>query len=413
MRISPAGIGKIAGVVVCVAVIAIWLLWSRTEYSVRGTVQVDTGAYVSPGANIDVHLILASVDEDVKKLVAEFAQLRASRISQSVVTLVAETAPVAPESAAAADPFGLSLEHVISDSLKDSPSATAAKKLPVNNQLVQSLKEPPSQEEKDEISLRIQEYLEYAMVCRDSMESCPVGKNFYLKGAEYWEKKASDLQEKGRLVYDEATPNYSTVWETFSGLSQAPVQYVIREIRVDPTLLNQVDKQLAGVGEKPVPEKKKEPAKKLQIADVPTNEIMAVAVELERVLKERNQYVITETAKLLQEKILYTKQTDSDGSYVFNGADVLPGTYVVFTQYDVLSAEGEPVEFMWYCPVTVPLSRMALKKTVAMNLNELNQSKPATLEMYIPEQGELYLQLIDEIQKKQSPKKEIRLKPAV
>jgi hypothetical protein len=115
---------------------------------------------------------------------------------------------------------------------------------------------------------------------------------------------------------------------------------------------------------------------------------------------------------LLKEKILYTRQTDTDGSYVFAGPDVQPGNYYVFTQYDVLSTEGEPVEFMWYCPVTVPQRRLALKKSVTLNLDDLNQGKPATLGMYIPDREELYLQLIDEIQKKEKPAKEITLEPA-
>jgi len=407
MRISPAGIGKIAGVVVCIAVIAIWLLWSRTEYSVRGSVQVDTGAYVSPGANINVHLILGSVDEDVKKLVDEFARIRVSRISQAVVTLI-DTASAAVPASDTLSPSGLSLENVINASLKDSPDKPKEAVPAVDVALVKILKAPVDAEEKEEISQRIQEYLEFAMVCRDSMVACPVGEDFYRKGAEYWENKAAALQDKGRLVYDEATPNYSTEWKSYSGLSDEPVQLVTREVRVDPAQLSAAEKQLGGGSVKPEPEKKKDADKPLPIPDIPTNEIMTAAVDLERILMDRNQYTITETAKLFKEKILDTQQTDTDGKYVFKGDDVQPGTYIVFTQYDVLSAEGEPVEFMWYCPVTVPLRRLALKKSVAMNLDELNQCKPATLDMYVPERSELYLQLIDEIQKKRNPdKKEI------
>ena len=144
----------------------------------------------------------------------------------------------------------------------------------------------------------------------------------------------------------------------------------------------------------------------LQALEVATNDIMNAAAEIERSLNERNLYAIAETANLLREKILDTRKTNTDGSFVFKGDDVQPGRYIVFTRYDVLSTEGEPVEFMWFQPVTVPIKRFALKKAVTVNLDELNQSKPATLNLYVPDRDELYLQLIDEIREKRTEQDE-------
>lgn len=406
MRISPAGIGKIAGVVLCIAVIGIWVLWSRTDYSVRGTVQVDTGAYISPGANIDVHLILASVQEDINRLVEDFSQLKTARMSQAVVTLIQQSTPGTPGAAAGGD-AGLSIEHVISDSLNDTQPAEAGDTPPADDTLTRILTAEPDEEETNEIQQRISTYRNNAQFCRECMPVCPIGEDFYLQAAQYWEDKATALEEKGRLVYDEATLNYETTWQTYNGLGEEPVQLVSRKVRIDPGKLRKAEEQLGAPEKQPDKEKKETPKEMLQALEVPTNDIMNAAVEIERVLNEQNVYVIAETANLLREKILDTRKTDTDGSYVFKGDDVQPGGYIIFTRYDVLSTEGEPVEFMWYQPVTVPVKRFALKKAVTVNLDELNQSKPATLNLYVPERGELYLQLIDEIQtKRKEPAKD-------
>jgi hypothetical protein len=397
MRISPAGIGKIAGVVLCIAVIGTWVLWSRTDYSVRGTVQVDTGTYISPGDNIDVHLILASVEEDIKKLVEDFSQLKTARMSQAVITLIQQSTPEKPK-----DDSGLSIEHVISDSLNDTEPAEPAETAPADDALARALREAPDEEEKNEIQQRINTYRNNAEFCRECMPACPIGENFYQQAAQYWEGKAAALEEKGRLVYDEATVNYETTWQTYNGLGEEPVQLVSREVRVDPGKLRKAEEQLTGPEKQPEKKKEETPKEVLQAIEVPTNDIMNAAGEIERVLKERSLYAIAETENLLREKILETRKTDMDGSFVFKGDDVQPGGYIIFTRYDVLSTEGEPVEFMWYQPVTVPVKRFALKKAVTVNLDELNQAKPATLDLYVPERDELYLQLIDGIQKKRT-----------
>jgi len=86
---------------------------------------------------------------------------------------------------------------------------------------------------------------------------------------------------------------------------------------------------------------------------------------------------------------------------------VQPGNFIIFSKFDILSTEGDPIEFMWFNPVNVSIKRLAFDKTTIVNLDELNLSKPPYLDIYIPEKEELYLELVDMLTEKfEKPEKE-------
>ena len=95
---------------------------------------------------------LASVEEDIKKLVDDFSQLKTARMSQAVVTLIQQSTPATP-GRAAADETGLSIEHVISDSLNGTEPAMPGEAAPADDTLARALREQPGEEEKNEIHI--------------------------------------------------------------------------------------------------------------------------------------------------------------------------------------------------------------------------------------------------------------------
>ena len=403
MRVSSAGMGIVAGSLLGIAVIVLFVLLALTKYTIAGTIQVDTGAYVSPACNINVDLILASVDQDLARLTDQFQAYRSEKMTQAVARLavemetkLAETIAKTPATSTVA--AGLSIEHVIDESLETGESAP---KTVVETELMAILKEPAAADEKEEIQSRVDKYLRYALYCREMIDNCSVGNMFYRKGAEFWEEKVAALKEKGRLVYDDATVNYSTDWERYTGLGDEPVQEVSRTVRIDPAELAAAEEALGESGPAVKPAARAEKPKPPAIGKlVSTNAIAAQATELERVLKDQYQYGLGESLKLLRDKTIMSVQTDAEGAFSFKGDEIQPGDYVVYAIYDVLSAEGEPVEFMWFEPVKISLRRFAFNKATVVTLNELNQHKPTFQSVYLPGRDELYLQLMDELEKK-------------
>ncbi len=401
MQISPVLIGKVAGAVAVVAVCIPLYLWSRADYSIEGTIQVDTGAYPSFARNIDVRLIHRAADEEMQKLVTEYKTFRDFRVGKTLGQLRGQAEDMQPPGEEPATPESDS-SGIIENMLRSASEAvdTAA---PIEEETSPPMPEP-DERERENVKERIWTYARHETYCRDCVPLCPLGPPFYVKGARFWEEKASKLKDAGRLVVDEASVNYETTWMEYGGLGDEPVQFVKAVIRTNvPAAALESGASPAGSAK---PARKKEPgAKKARgqgaIAGSPltTNEILKAAAELQRDLQQKYQTVFRRSNELLIEMTLDQVTTDDEGHYVFRGDAVQPGNFVISAKYDVLSAEGKQIEFMWFHPVNLSLRRFAFNKSTVVNLDELNQSRPPFLDVYVPTRDEIFLELVDELKK--------------
>jgi len=389
MKISPSTIGKAAGVVAIVAIIIPLFLWSRSNYTISGKIQIDTGAYVSPARNVDVKLILGTVDDEMKKLIAEYEDYRDFRMEKAIKYLL--------------------------ELGKKSTTNDVKKVKPVQQQLALAVKKADgkikinlpalTEEERAKVNELIMQYTQNANYCKEDAASCPIGSLFYEKGSLFWESKANNLRENKRLIFDEVTTNYVTTWID-GGLDNSKIQVVKAVVQTNLT----IQQLKEALGE--ITEKKEEPTAPKDNSLLPgyaltTNDVIAVVVNLKRDLQQKYRTLLRKAEDLMIEMTVDQVTTDEDGKFLLKGKSVRPGNFFISSEYDLLSSEGERVEFTWFYPVTISLKRFAFNKSTTVNLDELNQAKPSIKQIYIPDTEEMFLDVIGGLKKtvKQSKEK--------
>jgi hypothetical protein len=241
------------------------------------------------------------------------------------------------------------------------------------------------------------QYTQNANYCREDAVSCPIGALFYERGSLFWESKADNLREYKRLIFDEVTTNYVTTWID-GGLDGNKIQVVKAVVQTNLT----IQQLKAALGE--IVEKKEEPITPKGNSLLPgyaltTNDIISVVANLKRDLQQKYRTLLRKAEDLMIEMTVDQVTTDEDGKFLLKGKTVRPGKFFLSSEYDLLSSEGERVEFSWFYPVTISLKRFAFNKSTTVNLDELNQSKPAIKQIYIPDAEEMFLDILGGLKK--------------
>ena len=391
MKISPSLIGKICGAIAVVAICIPLFMWAKSNYSIKGRVQVDTGTYVSPARNIDVKLILGSVDDQLKILVSEYESYRDFR-KEKTIELILEQKKQSTTNTSEKTDSGTSKETIKNILASTVEISEEAGKIKINLSELDD-------KERELVTTLVSKYYQNSNYCRDQAAGCPIGSLFYEKGSLFWENKADNLIENKRIVFDEIATNYVTTWVD-GGLGGEPVQ-VVETVIVTNITIQEIKAALGDTPEEEVAESPKRVDKSAVLLDldISTNDILEAVTDLKRDLQQKYRAILSKSDDLLIEMILDQVTTDENGNYLFKGKTVKPGRYFISTQYDILSSEGERVEFSWFNPVTISL-RLAFNKSSIINLDELNQSKPPVDNIYIPDTDELLLDIFDGLKKK-------------
>ncbi len=377
MKVSPKLIGKVIGGIIGIGICVSTFLWLRSTYSIKGTIQIDTGVDVRAARQKEVILIQGFVKEDLEQLVAEYNSFEKQQT-----------------------------EKIFDQLLKKYQETLDAKKLDSKVEVKPEKKREILDIETDEaenatIKHRMHEYAGNAVYCREEIPDINKGQEYYEYGALFWEEKISNLKDFDRLVVDEASLNYETIWRLAGGLGTEPIQIVKAIIRTN------IIKRTAG--EINIPDKSEEMPKEKAFPDKPKinevvpgglltkEEVMNFAVELNRELESEYKVIADKSSDLILAMSIEYKKTDDFGNFDFKDKVVQPGNFIIYSKFDILSVEGEPVEFMWFNPINIPANRLAFDKTTIFNLDELNQTLPPYLEIYIPEKEELFLRFVDRL----------------
>jgi len=391
MKISPSLIGKICGAIAVIAICIPLFMWAKSNYSIKGRVQVDTGTYVSPARNIDVKLILGSVDDQLKILVSEYESYRDFRKEKTIDLILEQKKQSTTNSSEKTD------SNTSKEAIKNM-LASAIEKSDKTGKIKIDLSELDD-EERELVTTLVSKYYQNSNYCRDQVAGCPIGALFYEKGSLFWENKADNLIENKRIVFDEIATNYVTTWVD-GGLGGEPIQ-VVETVIVTNITIQEIKAALGDTPEEEPVDKPKQVDKSAVLLDldISTNDILEAVTDLKRDIQQKYRAILSKSDDLLIEMILDQVTTDENGNYLFKGKTVKPGKYFIAAQYDILSSEGERVEFSWFNPVTISL-RLAFNKSSVINLDELNQSKPPVDNIYIPDTDELLLDILDGLKKK-------------
>ena len=381
MRISPTLISKIAGGIIAVGICAVAFLWLRSTYSIQGTIQVDTGIEVIQARQADVILIQGFVTEDLDQLVAEYNSFKKQQIEKTLKQLLKKSKENA----------GLK-----------KPAAKVEIKVEINKEGLDSI---PDKNENETITKRVRKYAENAVYCREKIPEIREGKEYYEAGAVFWEEKITNLKDFDKLVVDDASLNYETAWQATGGLGTEPIQIVRAVIRTN--IFNVKISEPAPE----IPEKKSEKPKIDEVIPgsfLTKEEVMSFAVALNKGLKSEYKEIARKSSDLILTMTIEQTETDDKGLFIFKNKVVQPGNFIIYTKFDILSMQGVPVEFMWFTPVNISIKRLAYDKSTFLNLDEINQSKPPYLDIYIHENEELFLKLVDKLEAKlKKTKKEV------
>ncbi len=386
MKISPSLIGKISGAIAVIAICIPLFLWSKSNYTIKGRVQVDTGVYVNPARNVDVKLILGSVDDQLKILVSEYENYRDFRKEKTIELILEQKTQSTTNSS----------EKIDSDAIKNMLASTIGKTGETWKINLSELDD----EERELVTTLVSKYYQNSNYCRDQAAGCPIGALFYEKGSLFWENKADNLIENKRIIFDEISTNYLTTWVN-GGLGGEPIQ-IVETVIVTNITIQEIKAALGDTPEEDPAEKPKQIDRSAILLDlnISTNDILGAVTDLKKDLQQKYRAILSKSDDLLIEMILDQVTTDENGDYIFKGKTVKPGKYFISSQYDILSSEGERVEFSWFNPINISLKRLAFDKSSVVNLDELNQSKPPVDNIYIPDADELLLDVLDGLKKK-------------
>ena len=386
MKISPSLIGKISGAIAVIAICIPLFLWSKSNYTIKGRVQVDTGVYVNPARNVDVKLILGSVDDQLKILVSEYESYRDFRKEKTIELILGQKTQSTTNSS----------EKTDSDAIKNMLASTIGK----TGEILKINLSELDDEERELVTTLVSKYYQNSNYCRDQAAGCPIGALFYEKGSLFWENKADNLIENKRIIFDEISTNYLTTWVN-GGLGGEPIQ-IVETVIVTNITIQEIKAALGDTHEEDPAEKPKQIDRSAILLDlnISTNDILEAVTDLKKDLQQKYRAILSKSDDLLIEMILDQVTTDENGDYIFKGKSVKPGKYFIASQYDILSSEGERVEFSWFNPINISLKRLAFDKSSVVNLDELNQSKPPVDNIYIPDTDELLLDVLDGLKKK-------------
>lgn len=403
MRISIVGVGKLAGLAAGIALLTLLVLWSRARYTIEGSVRVEEGSAAGPARQVEVRLVSQNYEDSVAQLVQQYQRAYEAVLQAAVTQLIAKVNDIAASTNAAGGAGGLSLE-----ALPPADTRSARERLrdehPEVQRLVRALEKelgPLTDDERKDVSARVQRYLEFSLYCREMMQVAPVGARFYERAAEYWEERAEALKKTGRAITDDAALSYETEWFT-GGLGDEPVQRVSRISRTNEALLAALREARSGE-QAPAPTPAAPPQKPrrsggvLPHSSLTSNDVQTALAAALRELQHTHDTVVRAAEDALLDETLDIAATGDDGRFAFRGDTVQPGSYIIFAKYDILSLEGEQMQLVWFEPVAVSLRRFAFNKSTRLDLTELNQRRPAVMDLRVPAQEALFATLVEEV----------------
>ena len=405
MRISIIGVGKLAGLAAGIMLLTLLVLWSRARYTIEGSVRVEDGSAAGPAKQIEVRLVSQNYEESVAQLVQQYQRAYEAAVQAAVTQVAGKVNDIRTPTNAVGRAGDLSL-----DALAPADTRSARERLrdehPDVQKLVRALEKelgPLTEDERKDVSARVRRYLEYSLYCREMMQVAPVGARFYERAAQYWEERAEALKKTGRAITDDAALSYETEWIT-GGLGDELVQRVSRVSRTNEALLAAL--RQARSGEAPPKPKPAAPPQKqprgggvLPNSTLTSNELQQALAATLRELQHRHDTVVRAAEDALLDETLDITVTDDDGRFVFRGDTVQPGSYLIFAKYEIVSLEGEQVQLVWFEPVTVTLRRFAFNKSTRLDLTELNQRRPAVMELRVPREQELAATVMEQLKK--------------
>jgi len=366
MSVSPAGIGKMVGAVAGLGGLAALIFWFRASYSIEGTIIVDMGTHKSPARQIEVRLIDRAAEDRITNLVAEYQMFR-----EAWPTIMASQL------------FVKALENVATAA---APRDTA---LDIGRLEVSGAR---GTDDPKEVAERVATYRAHAAFCRARSEDCPLGKEFYRRGAAFWEGKAHRIEKTGSLDADDESVRYVTTWMDSSGLGDEPVQVVSVVRSTNATDRARPGRSRNGDTVRAVGKPVRREGGVVPGSTLTSNEVGAAAVAFQQALDKECRTMIPSAEKILLDMTVATTNTDDEGAFVFN-AGLQPGAYLVFARYDASSTENENVSFIWFQPVNVTAKRFAFSRRTVVPLDELNQRRPQVLEVKTPTAEDVYTDL--------------------
>lgn len=403
MRFSPVLAGKIVGAVAALIIVVFLLLWAHAEYTLKGTIVVDTGAYLAAARNISVDLLHSGVEEELLQLRAEYDRQLSNAYNNALASLrhMAHTAtPVRVE----ADETGpLSIDSLVrgeAQRVRDEVQRERERAEQRADALLSSLA-PLSEEETAEVRARTALYRDHALYLRDVAAEPITGTDFYERGAQFWEQKATRLSEKGRVIVDDASLNF-VIRERPGGLGREPIQRVSTVKRTDvdiDALFEDESEEKPAVDQEKKDEETPHPATVTLIPGLTltSNDLMNASAEIIRLQQRAASQLRANAERLYLEMSLDHTRTDEDGAFIFKGPMVQPGRYFLKSRYGTLSADGELIEYAWFVPVTISLRRLAINKETEVHLDNTNHGPPPGLDIYPLHHDALFARIVADL----------------
>jgi hypothetical protein len=379
MRISPLGYAKLAVLAAIIALVTLLIIWSRAQYTIDGVIAVENQPTPS---DLEVRLIAASVEDDVALLTNDLAMLQQS-LTHTIVTQLAARVAIEKKARQKKDTLDVDTLDVSRRTSRTGDDLG-----------------PRTPDEENELAARMERYLSYALYCRERMKECGVGTAFYEHGAQFWEDKVAALRASGRLAADDATRAYETEWLAGQGLGDEPVQRVRAFISTN-AVYRELHKELTDAAARKQAERAaaKKPKEGGLVAGsaLTTNDVLPLVDALLRTLQQRQQEALLRAEEGMLNATLGITRVDNEGRFAFKNGSVQPGHFVVFARMEVLSLDGERMEYMWFEPVYVPLKRFAFNKRVTARLTELNTRTPAVLNAAPPSRDTIISTIVTEL----------------
>ena len=257
----------------------------------------------------------------------------------------------------------------------------------------------PSEDEQAEIAKRVKNYKEYALYCRKRAEESVSGRSMYEKGAEFWEAKLETLKEKGRLVFDEASYNYSVEEKKYAGLGDEPVQIVTKVQRVTPEEL-----AVMNVLEIP-PEKQKneKPKNKKKVefnaaSFINTNAVLKAATQCHEQMKEAYKNISAKQDELIVQGQIEKVMTDENGVFAFKNPSIKPGLFGVSLEHNTLTPSGDILPVRWLVPVQVKGNAFSWNKATNITLDEQNMDTEVMASDAVPSVKDIYAGFLKDLQ---------------
>ena len=255
----------------------------------------------------------------------------------------------------------------------------------------------PNEEEQAEIAKRVKNYKEYALYCRKRAEESVSGRSMYEKGAEFWEAKLETLKEKGRLVFDEVSYNYSVEEKKYAGLGDEPVQIVTKVQRVTPEELA-VMNVLEIPPEKQKTEKPKKKGEFNAASFINTNAVLKAAAQCHEQMKEAYKNISAKQDELIVQGQIEKVMTDENGVFAFKNPSIKPGLFGVYLEPNTLTPSGDILPVRWLVPVQVKGNAFSWNKATNITLDEQNMDTEVMASDAVPSIKDIYAGFLKDLQ---------------